>query len=132
MGDETLHARWLVENRVRLVTVKNDLKTSAVRASDLETAAILDEMTERVHFVIDLRELRSFPKLDSLLSVQCLRHQHMGWLLTVGATRSSLHRFFLNAVGQATRVRYQDFHDLEEAIVFLQENEPSLKGAMRV
>ena len=130
MIDDPLKSEWLVENRVRLVTVKNDLKASAVHLNDREMVSLMDKLSAPMHLIVDMRELRSFPRLDEILNLQYLRHEYMGWLLTVGASRSRILRFFLNAVGRTTRVRFHDFDDLDEVIAFLEQNEPLLRGSL--
>jgi hypothetical protein len=132
MDTQILQRQWLVENHVQLVTIKGDLTAEIVYIDDRETITMMDTLSSPMHRIVDMRQIRSFPSLNAILSLQYLRHQNMGRLLTVGAARSPILRFFLNAVGGATRVQCKDFADVNEAIAFLEQLEPWFKGNIAV
>ena len=120
--NDTLHYEWLIEGQVRLVRLRHNLSVATLMSYDWDTIALLDTMAIPLHVIVDVSELRSFPNLNDCLHTQHIRHPRMGYMLTVGVNRSRMMRFFLNAIGRATRVRYQDFDDLEAAIAFLEEH----------
>jgi hypothetical protein len=132
MDTQILQRQWLVENHVQLVTIKGDLSAQMVYTDDRETIALMDTLTSPLHRIVDMRQIRSFPNLNAVLSLQYLRHENMGWLLTIGAARSPILRFFLNAVSGATRVQCKDFQDVNEATAFLEQREPWFKGSIAV
>lgn len=119
--NDSLHYVWLVEGHVRLVRLRHHLNTATLMAYDWETIALMDTLSTPLHVIVDVSELRSFPDFNDCLHTQHLRHPRMGYMLTVGVHRSRMMRFFLNAIGRATRVRYQDFDTLDDALHFLEE-----------
>ena len=132
MDEQVLQNRWLIEQHVPLTTIKGNLTAEMVYVDDRETIALMNTLTSPLYRIVDMRQIRSFPSLNAILSLQYLRHQNMGCLLTVGAARSPILRFFLNAVGGATRVQCKDFQDVNEAIAFLEQREPWFKGSIAV
>lgn len=120
--NDALYHHWLVEGRIRLVTLKHNLSAATLLAYDWETITLMDRMSTPLHVIVDTRELQSFPSLSDCLHVEHIRHPRMGYMLTIGVNRNRMMRFFLNSIGRATRVHFQDFETPEGAIFYLQQH----------
>jgi hypothetical protein len=120
--NDTLHYHWLIEGHVRLVVLTGALTAETLMAYDCETLALMDTLSQPMHVIADARDLMTYPNLNDCLRLQHLRHREMGFLLTIGVNQNRIMRFVLNAIGKASRVRYQDFDDLDAALGFLEEH----------
>lgn len=125
--DSSLQHRWLIDGRVRLVTLQNDLRAATIFEYDHEIIQLMDEVSAPLHFIVDVRSLRTFPNLNECMSLQHFRHEKMGWLLTIGTSRNQIMRFFLNAIARATHARYKEFDEVAEAVDFLELNQTTWK-----
>jgi hypothetical protein len=124
---ESLQMQWLVEDRVRLLTLPSHFTTELFQAFDQENCIMMDKLPYPLfHVIMDVRILETFPPLGVCLKMRSIRHARMGWMLSVGAATNPLMRFFLIAVMSATRIRYKDCESVDEAIRFLQAHDPAL------
>jgi hypothetical protein len=118
---------WLVEDRVRLLRLPKHFSTEAFQTYDRETCDLLETLPHPLfHVILDVRIVESFPPLSVCLGMRSIRHPRVGWILSVGAAKNALMRFFLSAVVGATRIRYKDCQSLEEAMSFLSMHDPAL------
>jgi hypothetical protein len=124
---DTLQTHWLLENRVRLLTLPTHFTTEAFHRYDDDTCLMMDQLAYPLfHVIVDAGEMESFPPLSVCIKMRCIRHAHMGWMLSIGATQNPLMRFFLSMVVSATRIRYKDCDSLDEAVVLLKTHDPAL------
>jgi hypothetical protein len=121
--NDTLYYHWLIEGHLRLAVIKGNLTAATLTAYDQETLRMMDMLSSPMHVIVDARDLLSYPSLSDCLNVQHLRHRQMGCVLTIGVNHNRIMRFVLNAIGQATRVRCQDFDTLDAALFFLEQND---------
>lgn len=125
--NDSIHMTWLIENRVRLLRLHGRLEPEALLAYDRDTCALMDTIPYPFfHVIIDVRTLETFPSLNVSMSIQSVRHERMGWMITVGVTHNPLMRFFVSALAGATRIRYKDFPTIEAAVAFLQAHDQAL------
>jgi hypothetical protein len=124
---ESMHSQWLVDGWVRLLTLTGDVDSETFQAYDRDTSAMMDTMTRPLfHVIVDVRKLESFPPLNVCLGMTSIRHPRMGWMISVGATKNALMRFFLTVVVTAARIRYKDFEHIDEAVAFLRAHDAAL------
>jgi hypothetical protein len=123
----TIQRSWLVENHLMLITMPEILTTAALQANDAELCDLLDASPSSfVHILTDAQALRVYPTLADYMAMRAVKHQHIGWSLTVGAGKQPLLRFFLTTVMSAARGRYRDFDSMAEALAFARTIDPSL------
>ena len=124
---ENIQMQWLIEKRVRLLTLPNHFTTEAFQTFDDETCLMMDTLSHPfLHVIMDVQGLETFPPLNICIKIRSIRHERMGWLLSVGATLNPLIRFFLSTAVTAARIRYKNFDSVHEAISFLQAYDPAL------
>lgn len=117
--------QWLLQDRVLYTYAKGTCTVADIEANDQEVSAMLDSVTtERVHYVVNVTDLEDAPSIPALVRQKFLRHQRMGWYITVGA--NPVVRFIGAAAGRLTGTKFQFVRHLREAKTQLQRIDETL------
>lgn len=97
------------------------------RGYDVQCAALLEASdAPLVHFITDMRAVKSFPPMSSISGMHFLRHQRMGYYITLGALDNPMLRFIATMVGGIARLRYSDVTTFQDAYNLLLSKDPAL------
>ncbi len=118
--------KWYQEKRVIYDRLYGDHDfQSAVEGSDA-ASDLLSQGETPVHMIVDMRELKTFPtnmtKVHSMTAF--MKSPALGWVVVVGGT--SLTSFLVNVMSQIVKFRVANRHTVEEAIEFLNKQDPTL------
>lgn len=121
----------LVSGQVYLmISLEDSLVTdslSMTRSYDQICSAILESSNASlVHFITDMRAVKNFPPISSISAMHFLRHQRMGYYITLGAMDNPVLRFIATTVGSIARLRYKDVATLNDAYSLLLSKDPTL------
>lgn len=128
------HVKWLLENRIMLITYEGVVTKADIQNYLTETMDMRDRANARlgpngplVHTITDARRMtKSEMSLkESLNMVSIVRQQRVGWSLYIPASR--LDKFFASLGHQLVGVRFNSFQTVNEAIRFLIDNDETLE-----
>lgn len=126
---------WLIENRVILAQHYGVFTGEELLAYLDESLAMRDRANEisgvggpLIHTLTDARKLEksAMALRDVQPILRSLRKQRTGWSIYVHPGK--VDRFLASLGHQFVGVRYRAFEKMSEAIAFLEEMEPSLRG----
>lgn len=118
--------QWLVEGRIVVFGGNGNIS-----AEDIEKEnEILTEFFEQgtgplVHVIGDDRNLTEFPPLSTLLSVEWLQHEKLGFFIIVGMS-NVIDRMKSHMATNKHQVRFRLVDTMEEALEILEFADPSL------
>ena len=116
---------WIIENRVCLMVTPKAVTAMDLQKLDHDLSQWLDEASEQLHLIADLRRLNTIPPIKSLIALNYVHHPRLGQMLTVGITNNPLARFIITSGTQIMRLNYKDFNTTEEALAYLKKKEGS-------
>jgi hypothetical protein len=122
----SIETHWFVENRVRLLTAFGHLELETVKIFDEATRIMYDASTERVHIILDVRELKTVPRISELLKTSTMWHKRQDFIVTVGAMRQPMMRLLFTTLLHIGRWNYQDVDTVAEAKRLIIGYEPTL------
>ncbi len=113
---------WLEEPILFYQKLSGDLDADAVRQAFDQSLAIVEQSPlDKVHLLLDMRELKAVPPDIPLLVGQTRRLQNskIDQFAILGANR--LLKFLMEIVSHTTAFHYRTFETHEQAMSFLQE-----------
>lgn len=127
---------WYLKNRVILTRITGEMDTNEIRALNdravgmIDNAELSDSATPLVHHLINIEEMTGFPrKINEVSNSVTFASPQMGWLIIVGKVNPII-RFFGGVITQVSKIRFRVIETMPEALEFLQEVDPSLKGRL--
>lgn len=118
------------EQAYLMISIEDGLVSDAMqmtRSYDQVCTAILESSTASlVHFITDMRAVKSFPPISSISAMHFMRHPRMGYYITLGAMENPVLRFIAKTVGGIARLRYSDVTTLNDAYSLLLSKDPTL------
>lgn len=120
---------WLIENRVMLLTLQGDICEDDFVGMGDQLAAMMDAGDAPIHLIADSSR-QSKPLLDihatrSIFSV--LRSDKFGWAIHIGGTNNRAVGMISSVISQMLGIRYRPFDTIEDAIAFIEDQDPSLE-----
>jgi hypothetical protein len=117
---------WYQGKRVIYDRLYGDHDFQAAIDGSAEAARFLSQGEAPVHMIVDMRDLKTFPtnitKVHDM--TQFMKSPSLGWVVVVGG--SSLTMFLVNVMSQVVKFRVAIRFTLEEAVEFLQKQDPTL------
>ena len=121
---------WYLEKRIILSQAHGKITLDEFTL----TGKLLDEYrqegTAPIHWILDAREVEK-PILDLGLArktFQILKHEDFGWTIVLVAKPNRLMTFLASTVAQTLGIRYRLLHEMDEALAFLRERDPTLNN----
>lgn len=117
--------QWLLQDRIIYTYAAGTITDADVEANDQLVSTMFDSVAEgQVHYVVNVTDLEDAPGIPALVRQKFLRHQRMGWYITVGA--NPVVRFIGAATGRLTGIKFQFVKHLGEAKTQLQRIDKTL------
>lgn len=116
----SLETRWLIEKRILYHRFFGDVRLEELRVMDRGTHDYLDpdDTIEMCYVVVDLREVRMYPKNLRRIVAQ-FEVGRSSKIRRLSFTNDPMIRFFGTVVGQVVGVRLRIFSDPSAAVTFL-------------
>ena len=119
---------WCVEQRVILTRYKGVIVVEDIRGQIKETRAMIEQGIPLIHSIIDLSKIDKWPPLNTVnefrvMDIETVREQ-MGWSIIVA--NNIVLKFGSSLFAPVFKLRQRIFSTLDEALDFLQENDPTL------
>lgn len=124
---------WIEPGRILGFKISDHHSDADIAESITEILAYLEQGVKPVHFLVDLRTIKSFP--PNVVSVYhgvspVLQHDKVGWYVVIG-NNNTLVNFFVSTVTQIARSNARLVSSHEEAMAVLQRIDPSLAPQAR-
>jgi hypothetical protein len=117
--------QWSIPKRVIYARYYGDMTMDAIVQSMEDAKPYFAEGIPMVHYIMDVTEVNSFPKLTELArGLKYEQQDNLGWSIYVGA--EGIARFVISVTTQLAGSRFRLFDTLDEAMAFLTENDTSL------
>jgi len=115
--------RCLVENRVYMLILPEELTSSALQECDSMLIGILDQMPNKIHLIVDMRAHKITSHINDARNLKHTRHANLGRMLLVGLRINPTARFIVSLVAQIAGMPYKDFATEQEAFDYLHDVE---------
>ena len=119
---------WLVEKRVVLSTYEGLLTMDDARSQVQEANVLLRQGIPLTHSIVDMTKVEKFPSLQlasEFMSTDMTDiREKLGWTIVV--TNNKLLKFASSLFVPMFRVRQRLFGSMDEALVFLQDEDSTL------
>lgn len=129
-----MHAEvsWLVAGRLIFIRMGGHMTLEKVAEITRQVSGMMNEGQAPIHVLADLCEVQSYPTNLIELSKLADRTQLglVGWIILV--SNNLLIRFSTSMFSQVAGAKTRTFNTYEEAIVFMNEREPSFELAADV
>jgi hypothetical protein len=113
----------LVENRVYMLVLPEELAGSALQECDSALIGILDQMPRKVHLIVDMRAHKITAHINDARNLKHTRHPNLGRMLVVGLRINPAARVIVSLVAQVAGMPYKDFNTEQEAFSYLYQTE---------
>ena len=119
---------WYVEKRIILTSYTGIINVEDIRGQIDETHALIEQGTPLIHSIIDLSQIEKWPPLNVVnefraMNIESVR-ERIGWSVIVA--NNVLLKFGSALFAPIFNLRQRIFSTLDEALIFLQENDPTL------
>lgn len=119
---------WYVENRIILTRYTGIIGVEDIHGQIDETHAMIEQGTPLIHSIIDLSEIEKWPPLNVVnefraMDIESVR-ERIGWSIIVA--NNVVLKFGSALFAPIFNLRQRIFSNLDEALRFLQENDPTL------
>ena len=119
---------WYVEKRIILTSYTGIINVEDIRGQIDETHALIEQGTPLIHSIIDLSQIEKWPPLNVVnefraMNIESVR-ERIGWSIIVA--NNVVLKFGSALFAPIFNLRQRIFSTLEEALAFLQENDPTL------
>ncbi len=125
-----VEAKWLVEGRVILVKHNDVISPEKVGEAVLKTADLISEtqspIVHVITFVYDNMEMQGSVFQFRQAMKPLWGTPKMGWQLLVQRDTNQFLKFMGSIVTQLFKTKYRMYSSLEEAVAFLQNEDPTL------
>jgi hypothetical protein len=120
---------WSNSKQVILLKVEGVLTLEDLQSLFVEAAAMMNETSDLVHFLVDTRTLQKIDNIPATLKIVQgePRHPRMGWMIVVGKMNPMI-KFGMDFVGLLTKSRYHCVNTMPEALAFLKEIGVDISG----
>ena len=120
--------RWYVEKRIILTSYTGIIGVEDIRGQIDETHALIEEGIPLIHSIIDLSQIEKWPPLSVVnefrsMNIDSVR-ERIGWSIIVA--NNVVLKFGSALFSPIFKLRQRIFSNLDEALAFLQENDPTL------
>ena len=119
---------WCVEKRVILTRYTGIIVAEDIHGQIKETRALIEQGTPLIHSIIDLSQIDKWPPLNTVNEFRAMEiddvREHMGWSIIVA--NNVVLKFGSALFAPIFKLRQRIFSTLDEALDFLQENDPTL------
>ena len=119
---------WYVDKRVIVTRYTGTIGVEDIRGQIAETNAMMLEGTPLIHSIIDLSQIEKWPPLNVVnefrsMNIEPLREK-IGWSIIVA--NNVVLKFGGALFAPIFKLRQRIFSSLDEALIFLQENDSTL------
>jgi hypothetical protein len=120
--------RWYVEKRIIVTTYTGIIHIEDIRGQIDETHVLIEQGTPLIHSIIDLSQIEKWPPLNVVnefrsMNIESVRVR-IGWSIIVA--NNVVLKFGSALFAPVFNLRQRIFSNLDEALTFLQENDPTL------
>jgi len=119
---------WCVEQRVILTRYTGTIVAEDIHGQIEETRALIEQGRPLIHSIIDLSQIDKWPPLNTVNEFRAMEidavREHMGWSIIVA--NNVVLKFGSALFAPIFKLRQRIFSTLDEALDFLQENDPTL------
>jgi len=120
--------QWYVEKRIILTSYTGIIGVEDIRGQIDETHVLIEEGTPLIHSIIDLSQIEKWPPLSVVnefrsMNIDSVR-ERIGWSIIVA--NNVVLKFGSALFSPIFKLRQRIFSNLDEALAFLQENDPTL------
>jgi hypothetical protein len=112
---------WLVPDHILKIVLPVRFDNAAIRPYDHELVAYLDQATQTLHLVVDVRSVDRtlVPSLRVLTHLKHVTHPRLGWVVTIGMARTPFFGFLTSFMASLTGFHICDVASVEDALAFL-------------
>ncbi len=119
---------WYVENRIILTSYTGIIRVEDIRGQIDETHTLIEQGIPLVHSIIDLSQIEKWPPLNVVnefrsMDIESVREQ-LGWSIIVA--NNMVLKFGSSLFAPIFNLRQRIFSTLDEALIFLHENDTTL------
>ena len=120
--------KWYIEKRIILTSYTGIIQIEDIRGQIDETHMMIEQGTPLVHSIIDLSQIEKWPPLNVVnefrsMDIESVR-ERIGWSIIVA--NNVVLKFGSALFAPIFNLRQRIFSNLDEALTFLQENDPTL------
>jgi hypothetical protein len=118
---------WIIQDRLFYLKWPQEVDGEIIRDYTQQVIAAMDASpSDNVHYISDTRPMKTFPSVkDARQMLASFKHDRMGWTISLSGFNPALKtlvHIFSNALG----IRVHMVKEIEEALQFLNETDPSL------
>lgn len=120
---------WYIPGRVVIATVSGTILAEEAEACSAEMAQLIQEGEgPLVHLLVDTMNMERFPTNLNLLNRSASKHlwqPKLGWTIVI--TTNSTTRWISGIITQVARVRFRMFPALNDGVLFLADQDPTVR-----
>ena len=119
---------WYVDKRVILTRYTGIIGVEDIHGQIDETHTLIEQGTPLIHSIIDLSQIEKWPPLNVVnefrsMNIESVR-ERIGWSIIVA--NNVVLKFGSALFAPIFNLRQRIYSTLDEALIFLQENDPTL------
>lgn len=122
---------WLIQDHLILLRNIGQITAEDVQNTDTEILHLLNLSSKPlIHVIIDDRQMDGMPGLKVMMSLQFIRHAHIGWVIS--HQENPVLRMVGAVVGSAVKLRFRFVKDIHEGLEFLAKVDLTLPQAVEL
>jgi hypothetical protein len=119
--------RWLVPDRVIFVAGEGEINSAVHTWMNTRIVYLMHSCaTPKIHLISDMSRITYVPLSNLAKPNPVLRHPRLGWLISVGTSRNRVMALVFLLLARFMKFKYQTCDTLDEALISLQQLDPSL------
>lgn len=126
LQETNLIVQWYVPNRVLYVVVRGPLGQNDTDLANELLSRYLNAASEQTHILIDVTRVNKGSTDLFHVPQSIIRHPHIHWIVTVGATQNPIVNFGIGALSLKSKILHRDCPHMQAALDFLQHHDTSL------
>jgi hypothetical protein len=118
---------WIIEDRLFFLKWPQSVDVEVVRDFTEQVVAAMEAgKAETIHYISDTRPMKGFPMMKDVRPIlDSFKHPKMGWTISLGGFNPAL-KTMVHIVSGALGMKVRTVANVDEAIQFLKENDPTL------
>jgi hypothetical protein len=124
--ETTLDLQWYIPHRILYIAARGSLSDQDSIHADEMLVHYLNQSVKPMHLLIDVTQVRKLTTRLLHIQPHVMRHDCMGWVITVGMQYNPIIDFGISALSPKMRIHHRDFATMQRALDFLQSADSSL------
>lgn len=118
---------WIIEDRLFFLKWPQIVDADVIRDYTHQVMEAMDSSkSDNVHYISDTRPMKGFPSMkESKQLLDSFKHPKMGWTISLGGFNPAM-KTMVHIVSGALGIRVHTVTNIDEAVRFLNESDPSL------